>query len=411
MLTTSFPRFKGDPAGIFIYNLCMQLIKKGIAIEVIAPHDHGCEFFENWDGLRIHRFPYFYPFKYQRLCYGAGILQNIKQSVLSMVQLPFLVIAEILYSLLIIKRCKADLIHAHWNLPQGLTGVLCSSIYGIPCVTTIHGSDVYGLKLPFINTLNAKVMKNANAYTANSKRTAQAYREISGREDIDIIPMGIDPDFFGKSLDVDVLRRKFEIEGESILFVGRLIDWKGIDGLIKAVPKILKKYPKTKLLIVGSGPCKGRLIKLAKRLDITNNILFIDKVSHEELPQYYSLANVFVLPSVVNDRGETEGLGVVLLEAMACRIPVIGSNVGGIPDIINDGETGLLANQKDPDDLARKIIILLTDENLRKRVVENGLKFVKENFSWEVIADRFIRIYQDGILGNTRGRANGRKVR
>jgi glycosyltransferase involved in cell wall biosynthesis len=397
MLTTSFPRFKGDPAGIFIYNLCMQLIKKGIDIEVIAPHDQGCKFSENWDGLKIHRFPYFYPFKCQRLCYGAGILKNMTQRVLTMVQLPFFVIAEILYSLLIIKRCKADLIHAHWCLPQGLTGMLCSRVYGIPCVMTIHGSDVYGLKIPFIGTLNAKVMKNVNACTANSQRTAQVCGEISGRKDVEIIPMGINPDFFTKSSDVKVLRNKFEIEGESILFVGRLIDWKGIDDLISAVPKILKKYPKTKLLLVGAGPLKEKLIKLSKRLDITNNTLFMGEVNQEELPKYYSLADVFVLPSSVNNRGETEGLGVVLLEAMACEVPVVGSNVGGIPDIIRNEETGLLSNQKDPDDLAQKITRLLSDDDLRKRVVKNGLKFVKENFSWEVIANSFIRIYQDCI--------------
>lgn len=410
MLTSSFPRFKGDPAGIFIYNLSMQLIKKEIDIEVIAPHDHGCKFTENWDELRIHRFPYFYPSKYQRLCYGAGILQNIKHSLLAMVQLPFLSIAEILYSLFIIRKCKADLIHAHWCLPQGLTGVICSRIYGIPCVTTIHGSDVYGLKIPFLNSLNARVIKDADACTANSKRTAQASREISGREDIDIIPMGIDPDLFTKSFDVEVLRNKYEIEGESILFVGRLIDWKGIDDLINAVPKILKKYPRTKLLLVGEGPFKGKLVKLSKSLDVTNNILFIGEVSQEKLLQYYSLANVFVLPSMINYRGETEGLGVVLLEAMACGIPVVGSNVGGIPDIISDGETGLLANQKDPDDLAQKIIRLLADEDLRKRIIDNGLKFVKKNFSLEVIADRFIRIYQDRIQENSYDRVNVRKI-
>ncbi|MCD6264956.1 MAG: glycosyltransferase [Deltaproteobacteria bacterium] len=395
MLTTSFPRFKGDPAGIFIYNLCLQLIEKGIDIEVIAPHDHGCEFLENWDGIRIHRFPYFYPFKYQRLCYGAGILQNVRQSVPAMVQLPFFVIAEILYSLRTIKRCKTDLIHAHWSMPQGLTGVLCRYIYGVPCVTTIHGSDIYGLRLPLINALNAKVIQCSNACTANSKLTGRASREISSRGDIEIIPMGIDPSFFKRSREVGHLRKRFGVGGKSILFVGRLIDLKGIDYLIKAVPKVLERYPKTKLLLVGSGPQKDRLINLSRSLGITNTVLFIGELGQEELPKFYSLATVFVLPSVVNEKGETEGLGVVLLEAMACGIPVIGSNVGGIPDIISDGETGLLATQKDPDDLAQKIIRLLSDERLRTVLIENGLSLVRNNFSWEVIADKFITIYHD----------------
>jgi glycosyltransferase involved in cell wall biosynthesis len=389
MLTSSFPRFKGDPAGIFIYNLCLQLIKKGVDIEVIAPHHHGCEFLENRNGIRINRFPYFYPFKYQRLSYGAGALQNMRQSVPAMVQLPFFIIAEILYSLWRIKRGRIDLIQAHWSIPQGLIGVFCRYLFKVPCVTTIHGSDIYGLKLPLINALNAKVIQCSDVCTA--------VREISGREDIEIVPMGINPSFFKRSSEVRDLRKRLGVGAKAILFVGRLIDWKGTEYLIKALPKILETYPGTKLLLVGSGPQKRRLVTLSRNLGITNTVLFLGEVGQEELPKFYSLATVFVLPSIVNDKGETEGLGVVLLEAMACGVPVIGSNVGGIPDIISDGETGLLATPKDPDDLARKIIRLLSDETLRKSLIENGLSLVRNNFSWEVIADKFKTIYRNTV--------------
>jgi len=264
-------------------------------------------------------------------------------------------------------------------------------------VTTIHGSDIYGLKLPLINALNAKVIQCSDVCTANSKPTARAIREISGREDIEIVPMGIDPNFFKRSSEVRDLRKRLGVGGKAILFIGRLIDWKGTEYLIKALPKILETYPGTKLLLVGSGPQKRRLVTLSRSLGITNTVLFIGEVGQEELPKFYSLATVFVLPSIVNDKGETEGLGVVLLEAMACGLPVIGSNVGGIPDIISDGETGLLATPKDPDDLARKIIRLLSDETLRKSLIKNGLNLVRNNFSWDVIADEFEMLYRNTV--------------
>ncbi|MBW2019667.1 MAG: glycosyltransferase family 4 protein [Deltaproteobacteria bacterium] len=396
ILTTSFPRFKEDSAGIFIYNLSCWLSKRGIKIEIISPHDYGCKYSETWDGIRIHRFPYFYPHRYQRLCYRAGILQNIKRDILAMIQLPPFIIAQILYSLWIIKKGNFDVIHAHWLLPQGLIGIFCKGIFKIPCITTIHGSDIYGFKSPWLKALNAKVIKYSDICTANSKATARAARKICERKNVEIIPMGVEHiNLFGKSSNAGIMRRALGINGRVVLFIGRLIDLKGVDYLIKALPHVLQRCPDIKVLLVGSGPQKEYLVKLSKDLGLGNSVFFLDKVPPEETLKFYSLASLFVLPSIVNERGETEGLGIVLLEAMASGVPVIGSNVGGIPDIIKDGETGLLARQKDHNDLAKKMIRLLTDEELRNKLIENGFESIKEGFSWEVISDRFIKIYQE----------------
>lgn len=401
VLTSSFPRFSGDPAGVFIYNLSLCLSRKGVEVEVISPHDFGYNYSESRDAIRIHRFPYFYPPKYQRLCYGAGILQNIKRDVLARIQLPSFVITNVLYSLWMIKKRHFDVIHAHWSLPQGLVGILCKKLFKVPCITTIHGSDMYGLKFPLLRLLNAKVIKYSDVCTANSKATARVACETYGTKNIEIIPVGVDDTFFFKrTRNADAIKRELGIDGRVVLFIGRLIDLKGVDYLIKATPEVLKRCPDINVLLVGSGPQKEYLMNLSKDLGVENRVVFIDKVPQDEILKFYAIASVFVLPSIVNARGETEGLGVVLLEAMASGVPVIGSNVGGIPDIITDGETGLLARQKDHNDLAKKIVILLSDEELRKNVTENALRCVKRNFSWEVIADRFVRIYEDLIGRN-----------
>jgi glycosyltransferase involved in cell wall biosynthesis len=150
--------------------------------------------------------------------------------------------------------------------------------------------------------------------------------------------------------------------------------------------------------VVGSGPCKGDLVSLSERLHLHDKVVFQGAVSQEELVRYYAMADVFVLPSVTTKEGETEGLGVVLLEAMASRVPVIGTNVGGIPDIIKDGKTGLLALQRNPHDLAEKILRILDDEALRKELAEKGHDFVKQEFSWEVVAGKFKKIYSEALL-------------
>jgi glycosyltransferase involved in cell wall biosynthesis len=130
-------------------------------------------------------------------------------------------------------------------------------------------------------------------------------------------------------------------------------------------------------------------------LALQEHVIFIDEVPQEELVAFYSMADIFVLPSIVNENGETEGLGVVMLEAMACELPVIASNVGGIPDIIRNGETGLLVRPKDPQEISQKIITILTDEKLRRALIENGRDVIDATFSWEVVSNNFMNLYRD----------------
>jgi len=397
ILTSSFPRFAGDSAGIFISHLAIALVKKGVNIEIICPHDNGCSFYEEIKGVKIRRFPYFVPFQYQNLAYGSGILKNIKSNIMTTIQIPFFIISEIIYTIRRIMVSKTDLIHAHWSLPQGLTGIICKKVFRVPCITTIHGSDVHGLQYPLLKALNKVVIKNSNICTANSRASAKKVYTITGREDTPVIPMGVDTNLFSRSEKVGIIKKKYEIDGNVLLFVGRLIRVKGVYYLIKALPEVLKQYPKTKLLIVGSGPEKKRLMQLSTELEIKNRIVFIDEVLQEDLIPLYSMADILILPSIIDVTGETEGLGVVLLEAMACRTPVIGSNVGGIKDIIIDGETGLISEQKNSDSLAEKILQLLSNEQLRKKVIENGFELVKKKFTWEAISDRFMNIYMEVI--------------
>ncbi len=209
--------------------------------------------------------------------------------------------------------------------------------------------------------------------------------------------MGVDTTWPKKSHNVATLREKLKINGPVILFVGRLIDWKGATYLIKAMPEILQHIQEAKAILVGSGPQKDDLVHLAGTLAVEGQVVFIDEVPQQELLDFYAVADIFVLPSIINEKGETEGLGVVLLEAMASGLPVIGSNVGGIPDIVKDKFNGLLVEQKKPKDLAEKIIKLAGSEKLRVQMGENGRRFVRENFDWDIIAKRFIHVY-DSLL-------------
>ena len=204
--------------------------------------------------------------------------------------------------------------------------------------------------------------------------------------------MGVDINRFKHEDDINI-KEDFDAE-YLILSVGRLIDWKGTKYLITAMKEIIKKIPNAKLVIGGIGPEKENLEKLTEELKLKNNVIFTGYIEDIDLLKYYASSDIFVLPSI-NLNGHTETLGVVLLEAMACGTPVIGSNVGGIPDIIKDGYNGFLVSEKSPEDLADKIIELLSNKELAEEFATNGLKTVQEKFSWISVTERFIEVYEE----------------
>jgi len=176
-----------------------------------------------------------------------------------------------------------------------------------------------------------------------------------------------------------------------VLYIGRLINLKGLNYLIEAFTIISRRVPGVQLIIGGEGPEEERLKQQVEHLGLSESVHFVGFIESQDLSRYYHEAAVFVLPSIQAEQaeGQTEGLGVVLLEAMACGTPVVGSNVGGIPDIIQDGWNGYLVQERSPAQLAERIVALLECQEVRKRFMKNGLQTVYERFSWNQISLKF----------------------
>jgi len=387
MLTTSFPRYKGDYAGIFVYHLAKAISSRGNDVLVIAPNDSRLLSYEKIDGIGVYRFNYFIK-RFQRLAYGDGILPNIKNNKWLILQVPFFLFFQFMAILKIAKKERPDVIHAHWIFPTAFSAVLAKKLQKIPVISTVHGGDIFGLKGPLFTKIIKYTLKRSYVCTVNSKATLDAVRRILER-DYEIIPMGVNTTGYSKERSSGDIRRRFRVKDKLLLFVGRITEKKGVEYLIRAIPDVLKAFPHTKLLIVGEGDLKEQLQKLSFQLHLQDAISFTGSMTHEELPNYFASADIFIGPSIIAESGDTEGLGVVFLEALAAGCAVVASNVGGISDVIIHEKTGLLVEQKNPDQIAEAIIRLIEDGDLRKRLIENSRQHVEDNFGWDKIGQKF----------------------
>ncbi len=168
--------------------------------------------------------------------------------------------------------------------------------------------------------------------------------------------------------------------------IARLVERKGIEVVIRAMPRVLEAVPDAIYLVVGTGPQRGKLERLASESGLEGRVVFVGRVSDEELLYYYGACDLFVLLSrTLADKGEMEGFGIVFLEAGACGKPVIGGKGGGTSEAIEDGVTGLLVDPLDVNEIAGTIVRVLVDGELARRLGENGRKRAANQPDWGLL--------------------------
>ena len=381
--------------GIHIIEKCRHLVKNGVKVKVIAPYHVGSKRREIRDGITIKRFRYFFPTRWQQVAYGAGIPTNLMNSWLARFQLPFFMVAFFVSAVINMKHI--DIVHCHWSI-AGLVGVFAGKLFKKRVVLMIHGAEVFVLGR---NPVLKFVLKHVDCLICNSTFTDKKTREVYPSNRSVVISPGVDVNRFYPQARMANLRHKLNIDaGDTfVLAIGKFIPRKGFEYLIEAIHHIVyqKKITNIKLRIGGRGPLRPKYEQMIDHCALGDYIGFLEYIKDENIPSFYSEADIFVLPSIVDGRGDTEGLGVVFLEANACKTPVIGSRVGGILDVIQHGKNGYLVEQKNPFDLAEKIIQLSNNKELAKKMGENGRKLVREQFNWEILAKKIIDIY-DSLL-------------
>ena len=387
-ITTAFPRSDSDVLIPWIIRLINLLKEKGVETDIFTSSYCGRKS-EISNDINVFRFRYFFR-KWEKLSHDMSVPEKLKSNKLYFLVLPFFMIFGMISACFYAKKNDFDLIHVHFPFPLALFGIAMKRISKKPLVMTCHGSEVnMAKKNPVFRRIFKWMLGYADSVTVNSTFMKNEVEKIIKNKNIEIIPMGAG---IGDISDKSTEKRE-QTTKTNLLFVGRLIEWKGTKYLIDAV-KLLDPG-KFELHIAGDGPERENLEKNAPE-----NVVFHGYQTGKNLEELYLNADVFVLPSIVDDAGYTEGLGTVLLEAANFSIPSIGTNVGGIPDIIIDGKTGLLVPQKDSAALANAIKTLAEDKTLCGKLTENAQKHLKDNFSWEVITEKFFEIYSKATSQN-----------
>ncbi len=268
-------------------------------------------------------------------------------------------------------------------------------LLGLPYFVWAYGLDILSMrKSCLVSWWVKRIYKGAEGGVANSNFTKGLMIEMGlEASKIRVVYPGVQSDDFKPGLPKRGVFQKYNIpEGKNILLsVSRLVSRKGFDLVIRALPEILKKFPNTVYLIGGRGPDSERLRVLAAKNSLVKKaVRFLGFVPDYDLASLYNLASIFLMPSrFIKKHGDVEGFGMVFLEAGACGRPVIGGRSGGIPEAIVDGETGFLVDPRDPRDLADKVIMLLGDSNLRKRIGQAGRERAVLEFNWDKIVRNF----------------------
>lgn len=282
-----------------------------------------------------------------------------------------------------------NIIHVHHAFPFSWAARFIKNTYQIPYIITVHGSELpTAQKDKRYLALTMDALRRARRIVPNSFYTKDWMLDVFGdeyRDQVRVIPGGVDINKFRK-VATDDIDKMFNIKDEKIVvFAGKLTSYKGVKYLVRAAKKI-----KGKVLILGDGPERKNLEKIAKDERITN-VKFLGHLGSDTdfLIKFYSRADVFVAPSIWD-----EPLGLVILEAMACETPVVVTRKGGIPLAVKDGQNGLFIRPRNSKHIADEVNLLLNNDALRLKMAKKAREIAVKRFSWEAIAHRFENIYQ-----------------
>jgi len=359
-----------------VYELSRRLVQRGYEIDILTCNTESAPAYEELDGIHIYRLP----------CWNA---LNSVYPIPKPCPTSFKILRRLLHK-------DYDVINTQTRFfITSFLGLIFAKLKRTPLVHTEHGARHSLVPNKIIDLISRAYDHSIGALIVNSARSNIGVSEAAceflkhlGATTTQLIHDGIDTTIFKKKEDANY-GQKLGITNDALVitFVGRLVYAKGVQDLISAFSKIKETVPEAKLLIVGDGPYRAELEKLAQQTDCHSSILFLGQKNQAELIEILSTTDIFVNPSY------SEGLGISVMEAASIGLPIIATDVGGTREIITTDETGILVKARGMGQLAKELCRLLADAELREKLGKNARILAEQKFNWDKITDEYIKLY------------------
>ncbi|MEN9406778.1 MAG: hypothetical protein RLZ12_1062 [Bacillota bacterium] len=373
-----FPHSFNPVAGIFVYNQLQALKNLGVEFRVIVPSPFFPGYFR-WHKFRklSNKTEPFHVYYLPTFLFPAGFFFSTQGFFYRRSLVPFIKSIN--------SHFNFDLIHAHTIFPDAYACVALKNVFRRPLVSTVHGSDllVYPNYNRWVHRFVGQALQESELVIASSRKLAASVRSFIKEKEPVVIPNGYDPNLFYPKPPKPYVTTD---EVVRMLYLGNLVPVKGVEYLLQALAKVLKTGYNVQLDLVGDGYLKKQLQSQVYQLKIQAQVKFCGRVPQKKVPEWINRAAVVVLPSL------SEGFGCALLEAMACKKPVIGSAVGGIKELIVDGVNGLLVPPRDVLKLTAAIACLVQNPALRSKMGKAAYAYAQKN-TWEKSAKKLLEQY------------------
>jgi phosphatidyl-myo-inositol dimannoside synthase len=403
MVTSSYPRFRGDSVGTFLEPISTSIAARGHEVHVVAPWHPLVRRPAEEDGVRFHFYKYAPVDSLYVFGHATSMRADVRLRAAAWVAAPLALTAGWRTARAIARRHRATVMHAHWVVPGGVTAAL--AVPSLPLVISLHGSDVYVAETVAPARVAARAaFRRAGFVTACSDDLAtRAVALGADPRRIETVPYGVDVDRFRPEPSARAALRARLGVGEHLPLVfaaGRLVRKKGFEYLIDALALV----PNAVLALAGEGTLDRELRQRAAAARVAERVRFLGNLTQDAVAAHLAAADVVVLPSVRDDRGNVDGLPNIVLETLATGTPLVTTGAGGIGSVARKDDTAFVVPQRDARALAGEIGRVLADAAHAHAVAARGRALVQREFGWDRTAKRFESAYARALAFKSSGR-------